>query len=370
MRICFITSHLRQGGAERQVVELIKILSKKNYQITLLLYQSDIIFYQEISDLPIEIICNKKKIQRNKFINWYDNIRFLRSVLKKNKFDILHTFLFFNGLIVRLFAPTKYYNRILFSVRNSYEAVNGLFKLSERFLIRRSILVFNSQKSLDQFLGIPGTKKFKHKTFLIYNGFDEKKFAAPDKTYHDKIEFGNVGRISLQKNQIQLVAALDEFKRSADDAFSLRIIGDPEPEIKNHLLKKINQSSIKDHIEVMDSQSNIETYYKKFDVFILSSKYEGCPNVLFEALLARCFCIISKGANSDNFIEHNINGLVYNDSDEDLVAKLKYLNSIYKKNMFYTIIENGYRYALENFTLNNMAEQYQNIYTIITNSNR
>ena len=43
--ICFISSHFPQGGAERQISELIKGLIKRGYKISLICYQSDIIFF-------------------------------------------------------------------------------------------------------------------------------------------------------------------------------------------------------------------------------------------------------------------------------------------------------------------------------------
>ena len=86
-------------------------------------------------------------------------------------------------------------------------------------------------------------------------------------------------------------------------------------------------------------KKDIEIYYLKFDVFILPSIYEGCPNVLFEAMLSKCLCIVSIGSNSDNFIIDGVNGLVYDGSDKDLKLKLMEAISIIQKKRAY-----GYSY--------------------------
>jgi len=52
-KICFIASHFPQGGAERQITELIKGLIERGYQITLICYQSNVIFFREIKELNI-----------------------------------------------------------------------------------------------------------------------------------------------------------------------------------------------------------------------------------------------------------------------------------------------------------------------------
>jgi hypothetical protein len=93
--ICFIASHFPQGGAERQILELIKGLLKKEYKVTLMLYQSDQVFYNEILELDIKLILNKDKPSKNIFFKWINNILFLRKNLKNKSFDILHTYLFF-----------------------------------------------------------------------------------------------------------------------------------------------------------------------------------------------------------------------------------------------------------------------------------
>ena len=54
--ICFVLSHLPQGGAERQTINLIRMLNGYGYRITLVLYASPEIFYREVLDLPIKVL--------------------------------------------------------------------------------------------------------------------------------------------------------------------------------------------------------------------------------------------------------------------------------------------------------------------------
>ena len=149
-KICFVASHFIQGGAERQITELIKILIKNNFDISLLLYQSDQIFYRELYYLNINLILNKKTQSKFKIIKWINNLAFLKKNMKNANFDILHTYLFFNGLIVRLFFYRQFKGKILYSVRNSYEDTSKLFYCLDKILNYRSINVYNSKKSLLQ----------------------------------------------------------------------------------------------------------------------------------------------------------------------------------------------------------------------------
>ena len=56
VKICFVLSHLPQGGAERQTINLIRMLDPVRYDITLLLYANREIFYREIHNLPVRVI--------------------------------------------------------------------------------------------------------------------------------------------------------------------------------------------------------------------------------------------------------------------------------------------------------------------------
>ena len=121
-------------------------------------------------------------------------------------------------------------------------------------------------------------------------------------------------------------------------------------------------------VTILGSQPKIESYYKRFNIFVLSSVYEGCPNVLFEAMLSRCLCIVSEGANTDHFIQDGVNGLVYDGSTSMLVTKLETAIELIRNGNSGTIAENGNRYARENFALSQMVRSYEIAYERILNN--
>ena len=52
---------------------------------------------------------------------------------------------------------------------------------------------------------------------------------------------------------------------------------------KDFLNKKIKNYNLNKFIKIIDNKHNPFPYLKKSDLFILSSKYEGLPNVILEA---------------------------------------------------------------------------------------
>jgi glycosyltransferase involved in cell wall biosynthesis len=358
VKICFIASHFPQGGAERQIMELIKGLICIDYEITLILYQSDMVFYKELLNLNVTLIVNKKKSNRFKLIRWIQNIIFLNDKLKKGSFDIIHTYLFYNGFIVRIFAPKKFNNRIVYSIRNSYESVSKIFFFLDKLLNKKSVNIYNSKKSFLELYNKP-SKSILGNNFIIYNGFDLNIFNPKGKISSELITIGMVGRMTIQKNHIQVLRVMHSLY---NQLFKLYIIGDSNLDEGINIKNFVITHNLTDNVILLDAQKNIEDYYKRFDIFILSSLYEGCPNALFEALLSKCLCIVSEGANSDYFIKDGFNGLVYDGTDEMLKLKIKEGIGLFKNGIAKDIISNGYNYAISNFSIGTMIKSYDNIY--------
>jgi glycosyltransferase involved in cell wall biosynthesis len=365
IKICFISSHFPQGGAERQILELIKGLLKKEYKVTLMLYQSDQIFYNEILELDIKLILNKDKPSKNIFFKWINNIVFLRKNLKKKSFDILHTYLFYNGLIIRLFMSKIFFGKIIYSVRNSYESVSKVFYLFDKLLNKRSINIYNSKKSFEQLFDKPSKNRMEN-NLVIYNGFDTKKFYPSTEINDDIITIGMVGRMTFQKNQMQVLRVLRNLKGKINLPFRLYLIGDNNFKEGQAIKEFILNNNLSDEVILLDAQINIEDYYKKFDMFILSSLFEGCPNVLFEAMLSKCFCIISRGSNSDYYIKDGFNGFLYDGSDDMLELKLKLAIDLFLNNKLSDMRLESYNFALNNFSLNNLINNYDKVYKKIS----
>ena len=106
---------------------------------------------------------------------------------------------------------------------------------------------------------------------------------------NETINLINVGRLVEQKNQIEILLALLRLKNSIKK-FRLLILGyGPE---KNKLQKFIDENNLKKIVKIIFVK-NPYKFINMSDVFILSSKYEGLPNVLQEAAYLNKYIISS-----------------------------------------------------------------------------
>ena len=118
----------------------------------------------------------------------------------------------------------------------------------------------------------------------------------------------NVGRLERQKNQIELIRALE------NSGFNLVIYG--EGSLRNFLLQKSNELNVQTKINNVVQYHDLLEIYKQYKFFVLSSDFEGNPKVLLEAMAAGCIAIAKNIPNNQELIENNQDGFLYSDEKD------------------------------------------------------
>ena len=154
------------------------------------------------------------------------------------------------------------------------------------------------------------------------------------------VRFVSVGRIAHQKGFDILIKAFKKVVNEIQDS-KLYIIGSFEggdQSVYHELMDLIIQFNLKDKVIFTGYTENPYKYIKNASVYVLSSRYEGLPNVLIESQFLKipsaatsCIPIISR------MVKDGINGYLANNEDPDSLAKaminaskLNHIDSIYK----------------------------------------
>ncbi len=130
----------------------------------------------------------------------------------------------------------------------------------------------------------------------IYNPLDrikiEKKSKVSSKKYfskESKLKIINIGRFVDQKDQITLLRALNLIKDKLNYEAILIGKGEDKKKLKNF----INKNKLKNKIRIFNFIENPYPILNEAEILVLSSKYEGLPNVLLEAQVLKKFIISS-----------------------------------------------------------------------------
>ena len=176
-------------------------------------------------------------------------------------------------------------------------------------------------------------KEFDVNATCIYNPLNNdeiiKKYKKKSKkifTNKKQLKILNIGRLTEQKDQITLLKALNQIKEIIK--FEAVIIG--RGKLHKKLSEYILQNNLNQFIKIIDFVDNPFPLLKQAELFILSSKYEGLPNVLLEALTLKKFIISSKcPTGPQEILLNGKGGLLFNVGNYNQLAnKMIY----YKKN--------------------------------------
>ena len=139
-------------------------------------------------------------------------------------------------------------------------------------------------------------QKFNLKSLCIYNPLDKKQIYKNSRKkikinfYKKKsINIISVARFSDQKDHDCLIKSINILKND----YYLKLILLGSGPLKNKIFQKIKELKLSSMIKIIDFKKNPYPLMKKSDLFILSSKYEGSPNVLLEAISLKKFVISS-----------------------------------------------------------------------------
>ena len=205
-------------------------------------------------------------------------------------------------------------------------------------------------------------KKFNIKTHCIYNPLNKKEIIKNSKkkinfSFFKKntINFISIGRLVDQKDHITILKSFTKLKKETNYKFRLLIIGRG---VNKDLLKEyIKKNKLNSCTKILNFQMNPYPYLKKADVFILSSLYEGLPNVLLESLSLKKFIISSNcPTGPKEILDRGKNGFLFKMGEEnDLLRKIIFYfqNKEKCKNLIY----NGFN-RLWRFDYHSNLEKY------------
>jgi glycosyltransferase involved in cell wall biosynthesis len=325
-KILIIIPSLAGGGAERVAVNLSKGLDKYGYNVVMLTVRSTEFDFYELPPAVERIaLANDKYLQSTSNHIFVPFIRLIkiRSIIKEIQPQIILGMVT-KANIYAILASIGLGIPVVISERNypPRQPLGWFIRLLRKIIYRgASVIVVLTQNSGKWFKkNVPGVQ-----VEIIPNAIawplSELKPRVNVKDYFsdDELVFLSVGRLHIQKGHDLLIKAFTTII-AQNHKTKLAILG--EGEERKKLSDLIKREGVQENVFLVGSVGNIADWYARADVFVLSSTYEGFPNVLLEALSAGCACI-SFDCNDGprELIQNGINGMLVPPEDIDSLAK-------------------------------------------------
>lgn len=354
-KIAIITGSLVTGGAEAMVSQLVVNIDRSKYDVIL------ICTYKSV-DSPIEKFLKKNNIPIT-FLNKEGGLDFnaFSTLLKLNKIlynynpDIVHSHL--HGAIYVIPFILLHRSKLVHTLHTLPEKEFSRviqYILKFYYVIGKGVLVTVSPQNQKETMKYYNLSESKVK--MIYNPVEVSKYY---RKIHRENEFVlvNVGRQDKNKNQQLIISAFEKIN-SRYKNLNLRLILVGDGECNNDLQNLARTYKLEKKIIFTGIVSNIEDFLAEADVFILSSKYEGLPLSILEAMAAG-LPIISTDVGGIKDIVTN-NGILINEgSIEELVEAMQ--NLIENPKMREQFSNNSSK-NVQIFNSKNMAIEYCKIY--------
>jgi len=332
MKVCQVLASDGDGGLEKHTIELSNGLKAKGVDITVIAHKKYEDAFKDIKFIDVDVTKGRSNI----FVLWK-----LYQILKKEKFDVIHTQANkATGMIVKLkpFIDAK----IVATLHNFKKNLKPFLKADKVITVSDRI----------------GEKLNIDYKVTVYNGIEiaetididlHKKFNIAD----EKFIICSVGRLVEAKGFDLLIESMQYM----DQDIQLLLIGDgPDRETLEKLSKKFN---IEDRIIFVGNVENelTKSIIKASDLLVISSRREGFSYVFAESLLLDTPIVSTDVADIKKFITPKY----ISPFDPKLFAKnVNDFKRDYDQNLI------GYQEifsrAKNTFTLANMTEQTIQVY--------
>ena len=221
---------------------------------------------------------------------------------------------------------------------------------------------YNNKCNKKKVIALPNSFNFIeiNKSNIIYN----KDFKHMNNIPIDKYIFGYIGRLIDLKGINLLIESFNLFQEKYTDSI-LIIVGEGDEKEKLMNLVKIYNLSTK--IYFMGYRRDVYNWLNIFNSFILTSKREGLPLTILEAMAMKKIVISTAVGGICELIKNNYNGILIEERSPQLL--LKSMEYVYEnKNEVKEIEENAYKHLKLNYSIedyiNNIHKVYKSLFQL------
>lgn len=320
VRVAFLIWSLAGGGAERQLVTLVRGLDRARFDPVVIVRRIDSA-YGDVGAPCVEL--GARGWTPRSFYRLVQTLRALRPAA-------LYTVMDPENLWGRLAARAAGVPRVIAGVR--CPALPSMTVWSER--LTRDLVdawIVNSvgiRDALSRACDVP-----LERVTVVENGVDLARFDAPVDVaaVRARYDVGDrtwlvlPGRISPEKNQLALLRALASLLEAGVARDSVRLLLAGANGLDARYVRAVDEALASPPLRGVVSRPgfvrDVDEVLRAADAALLPSRYEGLSNAVIEAMAAGCPVMVTAGANRDGLVTDGEEGWALGEASEAVIRE-------------------------------------------------
>ena len=285
VRIAYVIDCLGWGGAQRQLVELVRALPKDRYVVEVISLSDDKVAYVEVlrqAGIALTLIPHSGKWSWTTLVRLYQALRRFRPA-------IVHTGLFTADLYGRVAARLAGVPWVVSTTQSVDSDKPWHYVLVDRWLKTLTDHFIVNAEAVGEVL-CARERVARRKITTIYNGIDLERFRGQEQDGALRRQYGIsaaqpligiVGRLAPVKDHETFIRAAWHVCQQLPTCAFVIVGSGP---LKSSLEQLVAHLGMGANVHFVDTQTEVERVYTALDLLVVTSRYEGCCNVILEAM--------------------------------------------------------------------------------------
>lgn len=285
LKIVYLLTGLRLGGAETQVLLLAKSMIEEGAEVRVIAMESGGAMVDQFKKKNIPVT----ELGIKGGSDLWQGYKNLKSLIKEINPNVIHSHMIHANLLARIF---KLFNPKYKVVCTAHNISEGSKTLMAGYRLTRSVADWSTNVSFEAYEHYVNKGYFlKRKSSYVPNAIDTSYFdsnvsnraalLAEFKISNESFIFFSAGRLHAQKNHKMLIQAFNQLK---DQVPHVKLLIAGEGDLKAELEELIADLGIEDRVKLLGRRSDMLHLLNLCNCFVLSSDYEGFGLVVGEAM--------------------------------------------------------------------------------------
>ncbi len=317
------------GGVKRYILNILENYDKSGYDHILI--SPDQKFNQYVlSNVLVSKVYYVNIVREPNFVKDISAVIKVISILKNEQPYLVHAHSSKGGTVGRL-ACWLYRAKCVFTPHGfshlSFFGGKRIFFLTIERMLRPMThkLLAVSASEADRALNEVNFNA--QKVYVVPNSISISNEKKDNYSFRSKI--GMIGRLTIQKNPLEFAKLALSINAHSNTRIQFILLGAGfHDHLKTELEKLIKKHEMDDYFEIRpwNEEKSIYNFFEEIDIYVMTSRFEGLPFSLLEAMSFGLPCVVSDVDGNKDAITHQETGYVYSSFDELVDYTEKLLN--------------------------------------------